>query len=305
MNTKIEINQVYRLFDHPAVYLTSGHRGIEYVRSHGEKGSICLINLIWAFGPQAARFYIPKLKALAERGITAYVIGNCLRDMALLRLLNIRCVFANQNQFLLDENIPICPTPRQCDYHAVYVAQAKPFKRLHLASKISKLCIVTYGWPAELDATRRLRDFEPMVAHADYNRAYLGFHDVAKIMHRSSCALALSRCEGAMWAATEALLAGLPVVSTRSTGGRDRYFDRRTVRIVRPNADAVLAATMGLVNEQIDPHLVRDVTLQRIEIDRKRTVAFFAQSLMKGHRHSAETIYSHLFKDGPHRTPVG
>jgi glycosyltransferase involved in cell wall biosynthesis len=224
--------------------------------------------------------------------------------MFFLRLFRIPCVFANQNQFFLEENIPVRPQATDFDYDAFYAAQAKPFKRMHLAAEVERLYILTYGWTKELNSSRILGDFEPRVGHAAYNKTYLEFDEVSAIMHRSACALALSRKEGAMWAACEALLSGIPVVSTKSKGGRERYFDPRTVKMVSATPKAVKLAVEEFKSNPPDPAEVRRITLEKMENDRQKTVDFFQKNLLPGSHYTGEEIYNRLFRDGEARTPV-
>ena len=58
----------------------------------------------------------------------------------------------------------------------------------------------------------------------------LNTEEVRRILVQSRCGLALSAQEGAMYASGEYLLAGLPVVTTRSRGGRDAF----TIPIMSP-----------------------------------------------------------------------
>jgi glycosyltransferase involved in cell wall biosynthesis len=263
-----------------------------------------LINLIWTFSPGGFRYYGPQLRKLKAKGITPILIGSAPRDIFFLRMFGIRCVLLNQNQFLLEENIAVRTVQSPFDYDAFYAAQAKPFKRMHLAQEIEKLYILTYGWSKELNSTRILSEFEPSVGHASYNKNYLGFEEVAEIMSQSACALALSRKEGAMWAAVEALLSGLPLVSTKSIGGRDRYFDPQTVKMVPADPAAVKAAVEEFKRNPPDPAEVRRITLEKMEADRKVTVEWFQDRILKEAGYSNANIYARLFRDGSARTPI-
>jgi len=73
-----------------------------------------------------------------------------------------------------------------------------------------------------------------------------------------------------MYAATEYLLCGLPVVSTPSLGGRDEWFDTRFVRIVPDDATAIAEAVRELISLNLSPHLIRQETLRRVVEHRRR-----------------------------------
>jgi len=108
-----------------------------------------------------------------------------------------------------------------------------------------------------------------------------------------------------MWAAYEALLAGLPLVSTPSIGGRDRYFDSTTVRIVRPTPEAVKEGVNYWLQNTPDPSFIRTQTLKKINTDRALSVQIF-KNLISHHgvKYTDSAIYDCLFRDGPARTPI-
>ncbi|WP_164127899.1 glycosyltransferase, partial [Stenotrophomonas maltophilia] len=57
---------------------------------------------------------------------------------------------------------------------------------------------------------------------------------VNRVYNQAAVGLCLSAVEGAMCASMEYLMAGLPVVSTPSVGGRDVYFDPDYCIIAEP-----------------------------------------------------------------------
>jgi glycosyltransferase involved in cell wall biosynthesis len=77
-----------------------------------------------------------------------------------------------------------------------------------------------------------------------------------------------------MYASIEYLLCGLPVVSTRNTGGRDQYFDDLYCRTVEADPEAIAAAVEELAAQNFDPHLIRARTMAKIEAGREKFIAF-------------------------------
>lgn len=73
-----------------------------------------------------------------------------------------------------------------------------------------------------------------------------------------------------MYASTEYLLAGLPVVSTPSRGGRNIYYDDEYCLTVPPDPRSVADAVYALKAKRISREYIRRKTLQRIEKDRSR-----------------------------------
>jgi glucuronoxylan 4-O-methyltransferase len=69
------------------------------------------------------------------------------------------------------------------------------------------------------------------------------------------------------------MLAGLPIVSTKSRGGRDVYFDPEYCAIVDADPRAIRDAVVGLRDRQIPREYIRQQTLKRIEPGRRRFLA--------------------------------
>ena len=73
-----------------------------------------------------------------------------------------------------------------------------------------------------------------------------------------------------MFASTEYLLAGLPVVSTPSIGGRESFYDEEYCRIAEPDARSVAEATAALRALGVPPTHIRERTIRRLDGERSR-----------------------------------
>jgi hypothetical protein len=76
-----------------------------------------------------------------------------------------------------------------------------------------------------------------------------------------------------MYASIQYLLAGLPVVTTRSLGGRDVFFDQEYVATVDDRAEAVRLGVEELIRRDIPPGVIRAKTLARIAVQRSALIA--------------------------------
>jgi glycosyltransferase involved in cell wall biosynthesis len=202
----------------------------------------------------------------------------------------------------VDERI-FAPTRAAKRFEAVYAAQMQPFKRLHLASQVSSLYVVTYGDTVTPDGEHDLHRFEPAVTHADFNRRWMTFAEINDVYNSSRVGLALSGCEGAMLASVEYMLAGLPMVSTCCRGGRELFFDDRFVKLVPPTAEAVASGVAELSRRDIDPALIRQATLGRIE-EHRRSLCRYVQEILRRQKASIPTVerlYERVF-GGPNGT---
>ncbi len=184
--------------------------------------------------------------------------------------------FVDETRFVPDPR-----APKELD--AIYTATLTPVKRHELCRDIEKLGLI-YHWfanaargrpPAEtlaiyrakLPRARFLNDEE-----GSYRR--FGGGDVCRWINRARVGLCLSAREGAMLAAMEYLLCGIPVVSTPSIGGRDRVLDPRHSLIVEPDPASVAGAVRSLGARFCDPRAIRKAAFDAMRADRMRLIRF-------------------------------
>src|SRR5690606_13646678 len=109
----------------------------------------------------------------------------------------LRHVLFNQNMHECENKFTI--KTEQKIYDAIYIAQARRFKRMHLAQSVRELYILTYGCGVytNSDGENDLAKFEPKVAHASWNKRFT--HDrgeVSRLICMAYAGLALSAREG-------------------------------------------------------------------------------------------------------------
>ncbi|MFO0904145.1 MAG: glycosyltransferase [Pirellulales bacterium] len=180
--------------------------------------------------------------------------------------------FVTPNAFLDERRYTLAANASRL-FQAVYNARMNPFKRHWLAERIGSLMIVggVYApddsWDYFSEVRRRLP--QAWFTHAD-NHWFRGPEEIAALLNEARVGLCLSACEGAMYAATEYLLCGLPVVSTASLGGRDVWFDPKYTRIVDDDPAAVAAAVDELDSLRLPPAEVRGAALREMAVQRER-----------------------------------
>jgi glycosyltransferase involved in cell wall biosynthesis len=180
---------------------------------------------------------------------------------------------------LVDENIftPLDNTIREFD--AVYDGRLKAYKRHQLASEIRSLALIYALNPSiddmrAVEATRRAFGGAHFFNHPDGGGyVWLKPAEVNRCLNRCRVGLCLSSVEGAMYASIQYLLAGLPVVTTRSLGGRDVFFDQEYVATVDDRAEAVRLGVEELIRRDIPPGVIRAKTLARIAVQRSALIA--------------------------------
>jgi len=182
----------------------------------------------------------------------------------------------------VDETIfDVARTEKQFD--AVYNAAIVPFKRHALCRNIRSLALIHHRFhpermqkPGYEDEIRATLPSATIVNELEGAFRLLDIREVAGWLNRARVGLCLSEVEGAMRAAAEYLLCGLPVVSTPSVGGRHRVLDPAWSRIVEPEPEAVATAVKELIAARIDPHEIRRGAFDKLRPDRLRLIRLLA-----------------------------
>jgi len=174
---------------------------------------------------------------------------------------------------------PLPDTPDVFD--AVYNAQLSLWKRHELSAEVRRcafLCYVDCSAP-NWDAMREsiLRRHARIPGHVFINafdKANLPIRlapsEVNRELNRARVGLCLSSVEGAMFASAEYLLAGLPIVTTPSKGGRHVYHDPEYCWTVPADPRSVAEAVHALGAKEIPRAYIRERTLRRLARDRER-----------------------------------
>ena len=211
------------------------------------------------------------------------VLANTPGEERLLRRLGVDVQLAPQNMFV-DETmyVPMPDQPRRFD--AIYNAQIAPIKRHALARTVPSCAYVTklFGkWSPRLKRAQLDRFVQSLPrGHVILNP--LTPDDVVPMDHiavnaamaSAHVGLCLSRIEGAMYASIEYLLAGLPVVTTRSKGGRDHFAHPDTTLVVDDDPRAVQDGVAAMKARALSPDYVRATTLRLVTAERERFNAF-------------------------------
>jgi glycosyltransferase involved in cell wall biosynthesis len=186
-----------------------------------------------------------------------------------LRWLGYEAEVCHQNLFCDESTLRIVPVSKQFD--AIYVAQVKPFKRVHLASGVERLRMVAANCPVDPSLLESLGVSKAMINDRYYDR-----EELAEAISSARCGLALSAVEGGMLAATEILLCGVPIVSTSSRGGRDVWFTGRNSIMCPATVAGVTAAVGDAMKRDWDAEQIRTDAIARCR-EHRQILADFVQ----------------------------
>tara|TARA_B100001564_G_scaffold359974_1_gene384291 strand:+ start:1302 stop:2291 length:990 start_codon:yes stop_codon:yes gene_type:complete len=134
---------------------------------------------------------------------------------------------------------------QSCDkmWDSVYTARMCEFKRHHLSYNLSNILYLTSG--NKKGQSNPYTKKGHMLLMANQNNNFTLYHksvpkkQVNYLLNRSRVGLCLSSKEGAMYSSIEYLLCGLPIVSTKSTGGRDVFFTNENCIIAEDTPESV------------------------------------------------------------------
>ena len=119
-------------------------------------------------------------------------------------------------------------------YDMVMNCRPEKWKRPELASLVSNLAYI------EGRCFDKLQYVSPDVLRPKFkNNRRLAIEEVAEVYNESICGGIFSAGEGACFSSSEYLLSGLPVVSTKSRGGRDIWYDEFNSVIVDADPESV------------------------------------------------------------------
>lgn len=204
-------------------------------------------------------------------------VCNTPRQFEMFRGAGMRAVYSSRAA-LADERIyrPLPSVVAQQEFDAVYDARLQPYKRHHLAVGVSSLALL-HAHERFIGHQRHVRETVRMLPDAHYFNGdprgpyrKLDPETVNEAYNRCRVGLCLSQTEGVMFSSIQYLLAGLPVVSTRSGGGRDVFYDDRVALIVDDDPRAVGEGVAEMIRRDLDSDEIRTSTLKKVNQHRQR-----------------------------------
>jgi len=200
---------------------------------------------------------------------------NSLKQFKIFGKFDLPRIFCNQNAFLDKRMYKIIPNVGK-KYDGIYNARIVTFKRHFLASKVKNLALIAFtggSTQTDIDSIKKALPEATWINKATIRSDEIPEEEICKYLNQAKVGLCLSAREGAMYASAEYLLCGLPVVSTRSNGGRDVFFDKEYVKIVDDLPEAVSEGVEEMVKRDISPYYIREKTLEKMKAHRERFIS--------------------------------
>ena len=247
-----------------------------------QKNIYALVTLWWHYETPERMAPVPEqLRQFRETAprITPIFFCNSELERKNFEAIGERAVFCNQNAFLLENRFGVTKTKRI--YDAVYLARITPFKRYELAKDVLRLLAI--GNYSEKESEYAHKTLAMLSADKVWIPKIYGIF-VYKHLNKAKVGLALSAEEGAMYAATEYGLCGLPVLSTRNRGGREYSLCPDYIRILQtdtPTAKDVAEGVEYLIEQKFNPYDIRQATI----------------AIQKRHREYYKNLITQLFDE--------
>jgi hypothetical protein len=216
----------------------------------------------------------------------------------------IHCIQVNPSIFqdesrwsIQNETLPGIPQSDTC-----YNAHLGEWKRHSLITELTKPLFV-YGFQFNGDAKadyKRVKELCPsaiFVNHTVGNGEYVRLDEtqISKVLAGCKTSLCLSREEGHMRASIQSLMCGVPVVSTDSIGGRNRYYCDDTAVIVSSTPKSVSRGIEVLISRNLSRTEVRASTLAMIGFDRRNFIRTVNKLVRNQHGENTPWIDIHNF----------
>lgn len=211
-------------------------------------------------------------KILNHKNISLYICCNTETERKnIISKFGIKSVYCNHNAFIDSKLFRVLPNNFK-KRDVIYNARFNPIKRHELTYDIDSISYVC--WQIE-DQTqyekikREKKNFDLLnTLDPKSHKGVIPFQEdqLCQIINESRIGLSLSNIEGANFSSIEYLLCGVPVISTKSKGGRDIFFNRFNSIIIDPQKEALTNAVQSILNnypnrKQI--HSIRSVAINK------------------------------------------
>ena len=152
-------------------------------------------------------------------------------------------------------------------YNAVYVARKSPSKRHHLTNDVKNLALICGN------NHNNPNDYQ-LINYVYLNDNPLPLEEVCKKINQSYVGLMLSETEGACFSSSEYLLCGIPIISTKSFGGREFWYNDHNSIIVEPDPKKIAQAVEDTINHynKYDKLKIRNDHIEKQKILRNKFI---------------------------------
>lgn len=249
------INDKLRIFITKNLYM--GYEWISESKEYFKDTDIFLIRLAWHHDERLLQNSLDLIEHYKLDKSKFIFLFNSPQEIEINKKLNgFEGYYINSNAFIDYDKIDTYIPNTKKLYDAIYVARFNDLKRHYLARKVKNLALVAQNPNQPLIPI----DHIPIPPNRTYlNEKCLRHEDTCVKINESKCGIILSKVEGQCKASSEYLLCGIPVVSTKSLGGRDVFYNEDNHIICDDTEDDVASKVEYIVANinKYDPIKIR------------------------------------------------
>lgn len=217
------------------------------------------------------------------------ILANTIEETNYYNDLGYEAIFCNNNAFI-DENIFKIIKPIRKQYDMVINSAFGDYKNVKIASKCASTLHIGYYWgskPYVFPNFGVYANFKNIPIRKFSKRTHKMIIGDDLVKHINSCHIGgiFSPIEGSCKASSEYLLCGLPVVSIKSQGGRDIWYNEHN-SIVCENDEMSVYKAMQLAKKKIldgsfNAENIRKNVIIQINEHRDRITQYIVDELFK------------------------
>ena len=193
-------------------------------------------------------------------------------------------LFCNHNAFLDEKKYTIYNSIKQ-KYDLVIDSAFHEYKNVNIAKKIQNTLHIGYFKYIKRNSDDKVMpNFGILANFKDGEYKRLDKHLINIHYNQSLIGGLFSECEGACFASSQYLLTGLPVISIKSVGGRDIWYNEHNSIICENNEDSVYEAVelakSKITSGEFNRGKIRDLHLKQMDEHRNTLIEYINKRLL-------------------------
>ena len=227
------------------------------------------------------------------------ILANSLEEKKFFESrINCTILFCNHNAFLNENKFTILNSIYK-KYDMVIDSAFHEYKNVQMAKKVENVIHVGY-----FKCARNTSDDKVVPTYGTLvnfiNGEYKKLdHSLINVHYNQSLLGGIfSECEGACFASSQYLLCGLPVISIKSVGGRDIWYNDHNSIICENNEEAIYeACELGkqkLLSGEFNREKIRELHIKQMDEHRNTLIDYINTLLPKGEHIDAREVRSLL-----------
>ena len=191
-------------------------------------------------------------------------------------------LFCNHNAFLNEYKFDIINKNTIRQYDMVIDSAFHEYKNVKMARGIKNILHIGYFKKDEINE-KYVPDFGTLPNFTDKTYKMLNKWEINNYYNQSLVGGIFSECEGACFASSQYLLAGLPVISINSVGGRDIWYNEDN-SIICENTEESICEALELAKQKLQSgefnrEKIRNIHLKQMD-EHRNTIINYIQDFL-------------------------